>query len=276
MKMLRRISSSCEIVALCLSGLAFAPDSAAQTQKAAPLVLKFEIVSLKHVGNYQNGGRSVGSTHYGRTRRPVQYTGTKLSGEVPLNVILRFAFSSLVSPYYCEAPQWLNEEYYQIDAITPAGTTEDNARAMLRTALADRIGLQYHLAEREKKILALLRGSGALKLTPSTEAEPNPGIHQLGVFRNKSASLADFAGFLSALAGSQVVDKTGIQGLYKFDVDWSNEIISEGQSGKWDPREGVPGLAQAEVKKLGLRLESGKDSQKTLVVDRANREPTPN
>jgi uncharacterized protein (TIGR03435 family) len=30
------------------------------------------------------------------------------------------------------------------------------------------------------------------------------------------------------------------------------------------------------VKKLGLRLESGKDSQKTLVVDRANREPTPN
>jgi hypothetical protein len=25
-----------------------------------------------------------------------------------------------------------------------------------------------------------------------------------------------------------------------------------------------------------LRLESGKDSQKTLVVDRANREPTPN
>ena len=276
MKMLRRISSSCEIVALCLSGLAFAPDSAAQTQKAAPLVLKFEVVSLKHVGRAMDGGRWVGDVHYPRAWRGGQYTGSKLSGEVPLTVILRFAFSSLVNPYYSDAPFWMSEEWYQVDAIAPAGTTEDGARAMLRTALAERMGMQCHLEDRERKILALLRGSGPLKLTPSTEAEPNPGLYKMGVFKNRSASLADLAGFLSALAGSQVVDKTGIQGRYRFDIDQSEEIRVLGQSGKWDPREGALGLAQAEVKRLGLKLEPGKDLQKTLVVDRANREPRPN
>ena len=89
--------------------------------------------------------------------------------------------------------------------------------------MADRLGLQYHLDDREKKIFALLPGGGALKLTPSTEAEPNPGFHQLGAFKNRSASLADFAGFLSTFTGSQVVDKTGIAGRYRFDVDWRAE-----------------------------------------------------
>ena len=206
--------------------------------------------------------------HYGRTWRSPLYTGTKLSGEVPLSAILRFAFSSLVNPYYCEAPQWMNEEWYAIDAIAPSGTTEDAARAMLQIALADRLGLQFHLADREKKILVLLRGNSALKLLPSTEPEPNPGLHQVGVFKNKSASLADFAGFLSWMTGSQVVDRTGIPGRFNFDIDWSQKI--EGPPGS------DPSVAYAGAQKLGLKLEASKDLQKTLVIDRANQEPTPN
>jgi uncharacterized protein (TIGR03435 family) len=31
-----------------------------------------------------------------------------------------------------------------------------------------------------------------------------------------------------------------------------------------------------EVQKLGLKLEAAKEMQKTLVIDRANKEPTPN
>jgi len=229
---------------------------------------RFEVVSLKHVGSYRDGGRVEGSMHYGRPWRSVQFTGTKLSGEVPLGLILQFAFSPVVSPYHCEAAQWMNEEWYAVDAIAPAGTNEDGARAMLRTALVQRLGLQYHLADREKKILALLRGSGALKLLPSTEPEPNPGLHQVGVFKNKSASLADFAGFVSWMAGIEVVDKTGIPGRYKFDVDWSQKV--EGPPGS------DPSIAYVGVQKLGLKLEAAKEMQKTLVIDRANKEPTPN
>jgi uncharacterized protein (TIGR03435 family) len=248
--------------------LALVAHGAAQTRNAAPPAPRFDVVSLKHVGSYRDGGRVEGSIHYTRPSRPVQLTGTRLSGEVPLNLILRFAFSPLVSPYYCEAPQWMNEEYYAIDAIAPAGTTDDAARAMLRTALADRLGLQYHMTDREKKILILLRGNAALKLLPSTEPEPNPGLHRVGVFKNKSASLSDFAGFLSSMTDFPVVDKTGIPGRFNFDIDWSQKI--EGPPGS------DPSLAYAGAQKLGLKLEASKDLQKTLVIDRANKEPTPN
>ncbi len=80
--------------------------------------------------------------------------------------------------------------------------------------------------------------------------------------------LAEFAGFLGAITGTPVVDKTGITGRYKFDVDWSGEVQ--------DPRDANPSTAIAGVKRFGLKLEAGKEVRKTMVVDRANKEPTAN
>jgi uncharacterized protein (TIGR03435 family) len=139
---------------------------------------------------------------------------------------------------------------------------------MLRTALADRLGLQCKLVDREKRICNLLRGSGEPKLIPSTEVDSNTVSYQRGVFRRKSATLADLASFLTFFTGTPVFDKTGITGSYQFDEDWSHAIT--GRPGD-DPNVGF-GVA----KKLGLKLEAGKQMQKTLVVERASVEPTPN
>ncbi len=159
----------------------------------------------------------------------------------------------------------MDSEFYRIEAIAPVGTTEETARAMLRTALVERLGLHWKLVDREKSILNLLRGSGDLKLIPSTEAETDTVFHQVGVFKRKSASLTDLAVFLSLLTRTQVFDKTGITGRYKFDEDWSQEI-----TGSWGAD---PNIAFSVVKKLGLKLEAGKQMQKTLVIERANKEP---
>lgn len=273
---MKQIRSAYGTAALSLSLLAFAADSSAQTHKAVPAAPAFEVISVKHTGNMQDGGRMEGGRQYFRPIRRLEYKGVRLSGEEPLRSICTFAFSPLLTPFRSEAPDWMQSEYYQIEAIAPAGTTIDGARAMLRTALAERLGFQYHLADRETPVYTLLRGNGELKLARSTETEPNPGAHYMGAFRNKSASLADFANFVSAIAGRAVIDKTGIQGLYKFDVDWTKEIQDERQAGNWDPRNGNPGIALAGVKKLGLKLEPGKELQKILVVDRVNKEPTAN
>src|ERR1035437_9428341 len=116
--------------ALFLSQLGFVAAGSAQTQKP--------VVALKHTGNLQDGGRYEGGRTYVRPYRSLQYRGVKLSGEMPLDFILQFAYSPLVKPWRLEGPQWVqhNEEFYQIEAIAPAGTTIDGARAMLRTALA--------------------------------------------------------------------------------------------------------------------------------------------
>jgi uncharacterized protein (TIGR03435 family) len=257
-----------------LSLLLIAVAGSAQTRKpaAAPA---FEVVSLKHTGNLQDGGRSEGGRTYVRPFRSLQYRGVKLSGEMPLDFILQFAYSPLVKPWRFEGPEWVkhNEEFYQIEAIAPAGTTIDGARAMLRTALAQRLGFQYHMVDRDTPIYALVRGTGELKLTPSTEPEPNPGAMRMGAFKKKSASLEVFASFLSSLTDHEVFDKTGIQGLYKFDVDWSKEIQDSMQD---YGRSGNPAIARERVKSLGLKLEPRKEPLKVMVVDHVNKEPTPN
>jgi uncharacterized protein (TIGR03435 family) len=260
--------------ALFLSQLGFVAAGSAQTQKPA-VAPAFEVVSLKHTGNLQDGGRYEGGRTYVRPYRSLQYRGVKLSGEMPLDFILQFAYSPLVKPWRLEGPQWVqhNEEFYQIEAIAPAGTTIDGARAMLRTALAQRLGFQYHLVDRDTPIYALVRGTGELKLTPSTEPEPNAGAMQMGAFKKKSASLAAFASFLSSLTDHEVFDRTGIQGLYKFDVDWSKEMQDSMQD--YGPH-GNPAIVSTGLKRLGLKLEQRKEPLKVMVVDRVNKEPTPN
>ena len=116
-------------------------------------------------------------------------------------------------------------------------------------------------------MLVLSRGPGDPRLAPSTESEANPGLHHIGVFKNKSASMVEFASFLSGVAGVPVIDKTGLTGRYRFDLDWSERL---------DPGNPDSGLASDGAKKLGLKLEPGKDSHKWLVIDRAKMNPAPN
>jgi uncharacterized protein (TIGR03435 family) len=143
---------------------------------------------------------------------------------------------------------------------------------MLRTALAERLGFQYHLVDRQTPVYYLVRGSGALKLVPSTESEPEHGyLASFWLFRRKSAPLSDFARFLSSVAGRDVIDKTGIDGRYQFDLDWRSELEQEG-----GPRSNGPGQALEGAKSLGLKLEPGKEMRKVLVVDHVNKYPTPN
>jgi uncharacterized protein (TIGR03435 family) len=184
-----------------------------------------------------------------------------------------FACLPLVQPWKMEQPNWLFEEYYQIEAVAPAGTTLEEARSLLRGVLADRLGFRYHIVDREAQVMALVRGSTPLKLTTATQPEPNPGARQMGAFQNKSATLGDFANFLSTLSDREVVDRTGISGRYEFHVDWSKEIADTMRE---YGRHGSPSIVSDGLKKLGLKLEPRKEQQKVLVIDRINKQPTPN
>ena len=168
--------ASCEAAMLCWCVSVLAMHGAAQTHPATPTEPHFEVVSLKHVGNIKVGEPTfVGSIGHQtfREERPLNYRGVRLSGEVILDGIVRYAYSPLLSPYYYESPDWMGQEVYQVEGIAPVGTTNETARAMLRTALVERLGLQCKLVDREKRICNLLRGSGEPKLIPSTEVDSN-------------------------------------------------------------------------------------------------------
>ena len=237
-----------------------------QVQKPASTAPAFETASFKHTGNMWDGGRIEGDRQYPRLMRSLEYEGVRLSGEVPLSEIFGFAYSPLLKPWSWEfnQPNWMAQEYFEIEAIAPDGTTLDGARVMLQTVLVERLGFKCHLTDRDTPMYALLRGTGELKLAPAAEPEPNPSAMQMGAFKKKSASLADFAGFLGSLMDREVVDKAGLPGQYKFDVDWSTDIVDTMRE---FGRHGDPTIVLTGLKRLGLKLEPSKEPQKVMVVD---------
>ena len=101
----------------------------------------------------------------------------------------------------------------------------------------------------------------------SAAPEPDPGTMRMGVFKKKSATIGDFARYLSTCIGHDVLDKTGIEGCYQFDIDWRERMEEDA------PGAGLA-VALAGVKRLGLKLEAGKEMRKVLVVDHVNKYPT--
>ena len=230
--------------------------------------LSFDVVSFKHTANMNDGSWVEDGRRYFRPIRKLEYKGRRLAGEEPLAGFLYFAFSPLVKPWQTRGyPAWMGSEYYEIQALAPAGTNLDGVRAMLRTVLAERLALQYHFEERETPVYFLRCDSGQWKLPRASESETDPGRMQMGKYIRKSASIEDFASWLSGLAGRPVVDRTATEGQFRFDVDWSQQV----QGSMRDPS-----VTLTQVKKLGLKLESGKEMRKVMVVDHLNQTPSPN
>jgi len=129
----------------------------------------FEVVSFKHTGNMNDGARIENGRKYYRSPRRLEYKGRKLSGEDILVSLFQFAFSPLIHPWQFKGYPWMNEEYYEIQAIAPGGTTLDGARMMLRNVLTERLALQYHLDDRETPVYFLTRNGGQLKVPLASE-----------------------------------------------------------------------------------------------------------
>ena len=93
--------------------------------------------------------------------------------------------------------------------------------------------------------------------------------------------MADFAWVLSrtAATGDRVVlDRTGLQGRYDFELKFERDARASAGASPADPvvrREEGPSIFTALQEQLGLRLEARKGPVEFLVVDSVSR-PSPN
>ena len=87
-------------------------------------------------------------------------------------------------------------------------------------------------------------------------------------------NIATLAGILSRDAGRKVVDKTGLDGLYDWELTWTPEPLRHAPNRfpSVDP-EG-PSIFTAVQEQLGLSLEPAERLSVVLVIDRVER-PTP-
>jgi uncharacterized protein (TIGR03435 family) len=191
----------------------------------------------------------------------------------------------------------------RFDVLTKAegNPTLDEMLTMLQTLLADRFKLVVHHDTRELAIYALVlaradgKVDGKLKRSeadciagrssaPSSPAPlpssqvPQCGFTALpGTIHAKAVSMTAVAGLLPAFLGRVVLDKTGLSGVFDFDLTWTPDRPFQAPSDApplppIDPN--GPSIFTAVQDQLGLKLESTKGPVAVLVIDHAE-QPTP-
>lgn len=180
------------------------------------------------------------------------------------------------------APEWVNEELYDITA-QPDGEGQPNDRqwkSMVAKLLAERFQLTFRRDTRELPAYVLTVANGGPKMARSG-GDPNglPGLFfkGLGVLPAINATMGDLAGVMQAVVLDRpVVDRTGLTGRWDFTLQWTPDESQFGGRGAAAGQlragpDAAPGLFTAIQEQLGLRLESTRTAVEVLVIDRSEK-----
>lgn len=201
---------------------------------------------------------------------------------VPLKRLVQWAYK--VYEFQVSGPGWLEDTYVDISAKYPPDTKDDQRSLMLRTLLEDRLKLEVHRESKQMQGYALVVAKKGFKLKPVEPGAPEtPRLGALPAALNlqgglrrsvlvaKKASIASLADLVTRIWEQVVVDKTGLPGVYDFELRWSND----NQNPPSDS-DSYPVLSTAIQDTLGLRLQAEKVPVEIIVVDHIERVPTKN
>lgn len=167
------------------------------------------------------------------------------------------------------APGWAASEHYDLEAKAGGqAITHEQMRTMLQALLADRFQLRIHREMRTVPAFSLVVAKHGPKLVESSpEEEPKSRIRadatgfHLDAARQTMAKLAER--LASNGAGGPVTDRTGLTGLYTFQLNWAQPTAARESE--------FPPLAVALQEQLGLKLEATKGSAEFIVIDHVER-----
>jgi uncharacterized protein (TIGR03435 family) len=165
-------------------------------------------------------------------------------------------------------PSWLDSQVY--DIIAKADGTGGLTREQLQPRLQLLLEQRFHLAtHREKKDItgyALVVAKGVPTLHANKGA-PQVSYRFSDRLLVQNASLQSFAVMLALPTGRPVVDSTGIQGMYDFDLRFAPIEANDSS---------LPSLFTALQEQFGLKLQAQKVPVEMLVIDHVEKTPTEN
>lgn len=268
------------VLLLSLCGLVIAQD---------PVHFKFEVASVKPAASNNNG-------------RPFIHGGPGTSDPEQITYDYQSLVRLLIAAFGLDfdqisGPDWLGTERYTIVAKVPPGTTKEQLKLMWQDLLSERFHLKSHLIKKDFPVYELSVAKGGPKFHQEPgfpeprsgekwAVRPSPRDVRL-TFRD--CSIPEFAGRLGwppstiagfgALAMGRVIDKTGLNGLYNFTVEFAGSwgpggaFLSPLPDGQADA---APSLFFALRQQLGLKLDEKKAPLDFLVVDHVDKLPTEN
>jgi uncharacterized protein (TIGR03435 family) len=248
----------------------------------------------------------------------LQQGGRVIVRNIPLERLITWAYQLRQNDErLLGVPEWIRREKFSVEAKAPEGVVALGSISavgapgpgllMLRTLLAERFQLAMHTETRELPVYHLVTANADGRLGPKlTRADiecpalgaplPSPAggpprcTYLLGmnrvVFRNQP--MVQLADYLSGRMRRLVVDRTGLTGLFDFELTWTpdqppsagipDRITVGGTQidltggAPYDPN--GPAFLTALREQLGFRLESTRGPVEVYVIDRIER-PTP-
>jgi uncharacterized protein (TIGR03435 family) len=165
-----------------------------------------------------------------------------------------------------EGPAWLQSEHYDILARAEGGAGESQMKLMMRTLLADRVQFKFHTEKRPMNGYALTLAKTGHKLKAARAGtEPRRENTESGVIA-RALTMGEFANFIAGPLRTPVVDMTGLDGCFDFDLDFSPYIPTDGQ--RVDPASLFIGALRDES---GLKLESQRTTVEVFVIDQVEK-----
>jgi uncharacterized protein (TIGR03435 family) len=255
------------------------------SQTPSALKPSFEVASIRPADPGQRGSRA-----------QIQPGGRVVISGVPVRQLIVLAYR--VQDFQINGgPGWMGTDPWDIEARAAEGSfspptappdpnTPDPMSLRLQSLLEDRFQLKTHHETKELPVfeMSISKGGSKIKLSEdqtfpgqggSPPPPPPPGTVARGSIRRGPGSLAasavptsSLAWTLSQLLGRPVVDKTGLQGLYDAQLQWTPDQAPPADSNG-------PSIFKALQEQLGLKLDSAKGPVDVLVVDSVQK-PTAN
>ncbi len=293
--------------------------SATPAQSNPPPIPKFEAVSIRpcNTGNGRSpdgaAGPAIPASSPGRLS-----TCRRLAGEMGppgLEGLIEDAYGKYANgrinpiwtiPTVEGGPAWVRNDPLTITATAPGTLSEAMLRGpMLQALLEDRFKLKLHRETRQAPVYELIVAKGGSKLKPFKQGScvpldaaralqsplPSPaqgkwcdsGITGLGAIHafGRGVTIQVAAYLLSRNLDRPVVDKTGLAGLYDFDLEFARDPSLAGPPPPPPPPGGLPAdpanqpsepsIFTAVQQQLGLKLEPAEGPREVLVIDSVER-----
>ncbi len=235
-----------------------------------PKFKEFEVATIKPVESDAKSGRYI----------TMQGTHRFVEKDYTLKLLIAAAYD-LNPRTISGGPAWVDSEHYDIVAVTPGEVrpSREEQMTMLRSLLADRFKLTFHREQKEFSLYELQVAKGGSKLKAST-APPDQSAALIStvypqriLLPARNASMGEFVSLLQrAVLDRPVVDKTGLNGKYDFDLEWAPDETQFGGDVSVAPSDAnQPPFFKAVQEQLGLRLEATRGPVAALVVDTAER-----
>lgn len=226
----------------------------------SPATAGFDAVSIKMADPNARG--------YGIQPLP----GRIVAENVSLRNLIGEAYHVLESQI--SGPKWIDSERYNITGTTGTVGTPDKiqVRQMLQAMLADRFALRIRHEPKVTAVFLLetLKGDHKLKRPATPDAPVHFRLFQRRQITAVNASLDHLTEALTWLLGQPVLDRTGLEGGFDFQLEWSPDEMQTRSTeapveidGKSTP---LPSAIQSQ---LGLKLTSKKEALDQIIVENA-------